>query len=205
MAEETEQEFDHGKALSERDKKIAQLEAQLKEKEQQLPAAEPISELGVSDATDQPANSDDPFSKLEDRLTQINERISTLQQGAFDTQFSLEERISDDGFKKWASETRYSQFDHNSPTLEEVLVEARNQGNFQLANSILGQYDRTNRENTSPKSPSTPASKPPTAEQKKTQAEIAAKMTERKRLIRAGDDKGALKITEEIRELKRNN
>lgn len=115
----------------------------------------------------------------------LSAKIDRLQHQSIDARFDLSARYKDEDFKRWANETRYSQFDPESPTLAERFDELVQQGDMRGMRSILDAYDLQNRGSTSTAMPDV-RSKQLSPEQKKVgekikevEAEIKASLSAR--------------------------
>ena len=195
-------EFDHGAALSQRDKKIADLQAKINEMQQRPAGNETEQREVIPDNTPASAPDDksEPPDPVMERLERIEKSLGSFTQNNFDSQFKLHKRVENEEFLEWAKQP-LTPLDPDSPTIEAALVNARETGNFKLADSILESYDKKTRSGTDSQSPSM-GSAPQSAEQKKTIAKIADLEKERQQAYSRRDDAKVRELTDSIRKLK---
>lgn len=210
-SDDTQPSFDYSKALSERDRALAKRDEELKTMKSQQEAlqaeltrlkgsAQPIGELSAGQTSS--PNQGQQSSSLDDRMAALEKMISGMATGFFDTQFGTRQLATDEDFVKWAKETKYSPFDPDSPTLEQVFLQARESGNHAVAEQIKNAYNQQFRQSSSV-IPNFQAKPTKTAEQKKAEVKIAELETQRKSAMSSRNFKEAKRITDEIIQLRR--
>ena len=203
VSNNTDDNFDHGAALSQRDKKIAELQAENEQMQQRLATTETDRELSGSD-TSAPSQSDksEPSNDpLMERLERIEKSLGSFTQNNFDSQFKLGKRVKDEAFLEWAKQP-VSPLVPNSPTLEQTLLQARENGDFATADSILEAWDKKNRGGVDSQSPNFSQAQPQTAQQKKNATEIASLKKQREQAFQRRDNAKVKELTDSIRNLK---
>lgn len=208
VTEQTSQatSFDFGKALSERDKAlaardkaIADKEAEIAQLREQLNSAKPVGELSTSQEKSSVSNAPSPY---EDRLANLEKMISSIGINFFDSHFGTRQLANDEEFINWAKTEKYAPLDPRSPTIEQVLVQAREANDSVLAESILNAFNQKHRSSQSVM-PNFSAKPTQTVEQKKAEAKLQELRVEREKAMGAGDFKKANQLTDEIKALNR--
>jgi predicted ribosome quality control (RQC) complex YloA/Tae2 family protein len=130
----------------------------------------------------------------------LSAKIDNLQNQTIDTSLGLSARYQDEDFKKWANETRYSQFDPDSPTLAQRFDELVKKGDMRGMRSILDAYDRQNRGTTSSTMPDV-RSKQLSPEQKKIGEKIKEVEAEIKLALKQRDFRKGKELNSRLDEL----